>query len=84
MELARGDKETKYVYITVKLVRQQKKKLWLDLPKRKLEKEKKKYREASQNCLFILHSLCLFLSLPWNFWPQLDCKYVSLNFQVSE
>ena len=83
MELARRDKEKKYVYITVKLVKLQKKTLWLDLAKRNW-REKKKYREALQNCLFILHSICLFLSLQWNFCPQLDCKYVSLNFLVSE
>ena len=83
MELASGDKEKKYVYITVKLVKQQKKTLWLDLPRRNWT-EKKNYRGALQNCLFIFHLLCLFLSLSWNFLPQLDCKYVSLSLLVSE
>ena len=84
VELARWDRGKKYVYVTVKLVKLQKKHCGLTYLNEIGEKKRNTEELNESICLFfIFHLLCLFLSFPWNFWPQLDCEYESLNFLVS-
>ena len=59
------------------LVKLQLKFLWLEFKRNRQKKNPQK-----TVCLFLV-LLCLFLSLRWNFWPQLDCKYESSNFLVT-
>ena len=61
-ELARGDKEKKYVYITVKLVKLQKKTLWLDLPIRKWREKKEIPKSFTKLSVYFSFTLFVFVA----------------------